>query len=333
MTVRVGLIGAGVMGGDHARILSTSVNGAWLAAVSDADAGRAKAIADAYGATTFADADALIADDSVEAVIVASPDPTHKALVLACLEAEKPVLCEKPLGVTTAECLEIVAAEAALGKRLVQVGFMRRFDPGYTAMKAMLDSGELGRGLILHCVHRNQVSNPYSTSEGVIANSAVHELDIARWMFGEEVERITVVVPRQSGHADIRDPQIILMHMAGGAVVDVEVYLNCQYGYDVRGELVCESGTAELVPPHGITLRRAGQEGFGHPEDWRPRFTDAYRIELQAWIDSVTGGPLAGASAWDGYAATAIAEAGIAALKTGTTAEVRLEAKPGLYGG
>ena len=331
MTIRVGLIGAGVMGGDHARILSTSVNGARLAAVSDADASRAAAIAGACGATAFPDADKLIADASVEAVIVASPDPTHKALVLGCLAAEKPVLCEKPLGVTTAECLEIIGAETALGRRLVQVGFMRRFDPGYAAMKGALDSGDLGRGLILHCVHRNQISASYSTSEGVIANSAVHEIDIARWMFGEEVARVTVIVPRQSSHAGMQDPQIILMHMAGGAVVDIEAYLNCQYGYDVRGELVCESGTAELVPPHGITLRRAGQEGFGHPEDWRPRFAEAYRIELQAWIDSVAGGPPAGASAWDGYAATAVAEAGVASLKTGTPADVRLAAKPALY--
>ncbi len=332
MTIRVGLIGAGVMGGDHARILSTSVNGARLAAVSDADSNRATAIADAYGATAFPDAERLIADDSVEAVIVASPDPTHKPLVLACLAAEKPVLCEKPLGLSTGECLEIVGKETALGRRLVQVGFMRRFDPGYVAMKAALDSGDLGAALMFHCVHRNTTASPYTTSEALITNSAVHEMDIVRWLFGSEVVRVTVVTPRPTRLALMQDPQLLLFHMADGAVVDVEVFVNCQYGYDVRGELVCERGTATLAPPHDIVIRQARTEGFGHPEDWRPRFVEAYRAELQAWIDSVAGGPPAGASAWDGYAATAIAEAGLAALKSGAPADVHLEARPALYG-
>ena len=332
MTIRVGLIGAGVMGGDHARILSTSVNGARLAAVSDADSSRATAIADACGATAFADAERLIADDSVEAVIVASPDPTHKPLVLACLAAEKPVLCEKPLGLSTGECLEIVGKETALGRRLVQVGFMRRFDPGYVAMKAALDSGDLGAALMFHCVHRNTTASPYTTSEALITNSAVHEMDIVRWLFGGEVARVTVVTPRPTRLAAMQDPQLLLFHMADGAVVDVEVFVNCQYGYDVRGELVCEKGTATLNPPHDIVIRQARNEGFGHPEDWRPRFAEAYRAELQAWIDFVAGGPPAGASAWDGYAATAIAEAGLAALKSGAPADVHLEDRPALYG-
>ncbi|MEP0324931.1 Gfo/Idh/MocA family protein [Bauldia litoralis] len=331
MTIKVGLIGAGVMGGDHARILSTSVGGAELVAVSDADRARAEAVAAAYGGGVVADAEAVIGNDAVDAVIVASPDPTHKPLVLACLAAGKPALCEKPLGLTTDECLEIIAAETALGKRLVQVGFMRRFDPGYVAMKTTLDSGDLGQALMLHCVHRNETAASYTTSENMIANTAVHEMDIARWLLGTDVARVTVVTPRPTRLAKMQDPQILLFHMADGVVVTVEVFVNCQYGYDVRGELVCEKGTATLTPPHDITLRQARHDGFGHPADWRPRFAEAYRVELQAWIDAAAGGPPAGASAWDGYAATAVAEAGLAALKSGTPAEVTMPARPGLY--
>lgn len=332
MTIRVGLIGAGVMGADHARILSTAISEGQLVAVSDADAKRADAIAEAFGAVAIAEPDALIRDDAVDAVIIASPDETHKPLVIACLEAGKPVLCEKPLGISTDECLEIVEREAALGRRMVQVGFMRRFDPGYVAMKNTLATGDLGAALILHCVHRNATAAPYTTSEALIANSAVHEIDIARWLLDGEIARITVVTPRPTGLAKMQDPQILLLHMADGTVVNVEVFVNAQYGYDVRAELVGEKGTVSLSPPRHVDLRLSRGEGFAHPGDWRPRFADAYRIELQAWIDSQLGGLSSGATAWDGYAATAIATAGLESLKSGAPVDVTLAERPALYG-
>src|SRR5690606_2273741 len=156
MAVKVGIVGAGVMGADHARILATSVAGAELMAVSDPDSARRNALAADLGIkASYGDAMELIADPDVTAVIVASPDPTHKPLTLACLDAGKPVLCEKPLATSAADCLEIVRHEMDFGRRMIQVGFMRRFDPGYVAMKRMLASDELGAALILHCVHRN----------------------------------------------------------------------------------------------------------------------------------------------------------------------------------
>jgi myo-inositol 2-dehydrogenase / D-chiro-inositol 1-dehydrogenase len=331
MTIRVGLIGAGVMGADHARILSTAVGGSALTAVSDADARRADAVAKAFGGSVIAEPEALIRDDTVDAVLIASPDPTHKPLVLACLAAGKPVLCEKPLATSTEDCLEIIGRETALGRRLVQVGFMRRFDPGYGAMKTRLLGGGLGKALMFHCIHRNAVAAPYSSSEGLIANSAVHEIDIARWLLDGEVARVTVVAPRPTSLAAMQDPQLVLLHMADGSVVDIEVFVNAQYGYDVRGELVCEKGTVSLVPPTDIVTREAGSEGFIHPADWRARFAAAYRLELQAWIDAQRDGTPVGASAWDGYAATAGADVGIEALHTGAPAEVRLEPRPSLY--
>ena len=112
MTIQVGVIGAGVMGADHARILATSVAGAELVAISDPDAGRRSAVAANFGSTaTYPDALALIGDKNVDAVIVASPDETHKPLTLACLDAGKPVLCEKPLATSPADCLDIVRRE------------------------------------------------------------------------------------------------------------------------------------------------------------------------------------------------------------------------------
>ena len=137
--LRVGLIGAGTMGADHARILGSEIPGVSLQYVCDADAARAKRVANSCGiAHTTAVALAVIADRSVDAVLVASPDQTHALLSRACVEARKPVLCEKPLSQDSKECIDVIAAEVKGGKRLVQVGFMRRFDPAYVEMKAAL---------------------------------------------------------------------------------------------------------------------------------------------------------------------------------------------------
>ena len=321
MTIRIGLIGAGVMGTDHARILSTAVSGVEVVAVSDPDAGRCGKIIEICGATrTFADPLLLIQDKSVEAVLIASPDDTHGTLVLACLDVGKPVLCEKPLAPSIEECLRVIDKEKALRRRLVSVGYMRRFDPGYVEMKRWLDQGELGAVLVMHCIHRNVAAPSFMTAPMLITNSAVHEIDSARFVLGREVRRITVVTPRKTGLSNMQDPQILLLEMDDGVVVDAEIFINAQYGYDVRAELVCEKGTIALMPPHDVTVKHSAQQGFQFPGDWRPRFALAYRAELQAWTQALRSGVPAGASAWDGYVATAVADAG-----------VKLEARPALY--
>ena len=199
-------------------------------------------------ARTFADPLDLIRDTGVDAVLVASPDETHGALVLACLDIGKPVLCEKPLAPSIEACLKVIDKEKALGRRLVTVGYMRRFDPGYVEMKRRLDEGELGAALVMHCVHRNVAAPSFMTAPMLITNSAVHEIDIARFVLGREVRRVTVVTPRKTGLSNMQDPQILLLEMDDGVVVDAEIFINAQYGYDVRAELVCEKGTITLTP-------------------------------------------------------------------------------------
>jgi myo-inositol 2-dehydrogenase/D-chiro-inositol 1-dehydrogenase len=332
MTVNVGLIGAGVMGSDHAHILSSAVSGVELAAVSDSDGARAAKIVEMCPqARAFANPIDLIRDSRVDAVLVASPDETHGALVLACLEAGKPVLCEKPLAASVEGCLTIIAKEQALGRRLVSVGYMRRFDPGYVEMKRRLRAGDMGAALIMHCIHRNVAASPSATAPMLITNSAVHEIDAARFVLDAEIERITVVRPRQTALSGIQDPQIILLAMDNGVVVDAEIFINAQYGYDVRAELVCEHGTITLTPPHDVTMTRSASQAFAFPSDWRPRFAAAYRAELQAWTKGIDSGVTAGASAWDGYVATAVAAAGVESLASGQPAKVALGSRPGLY--
>ena len=332
MTLRVGLIGAGVMGGDHARLICSAVSGAELVAVSDSDAKRAAQVQQlGTHVRTLTDPLAIVRDPEVDAVLIASPDETHSALVLACLDLGKPVLCEKPLAATPAECARIVEREAALGRRLITVGFMRRFDPGYVEMKRRLNEGALGAALIMHCIHRNKVTPSFVTAPMLMTSSCVHEIDIARFVLGQEVRRISVTTPRKSSLSNIADPQIILMEMTDGVIVDVEVFLNAQYGYDVRGELVCERGSITLAPPRDVIVTHDHIEGYAFPSDWRPRFVAAYTAELQAWVDAVRTGKTVGASAWDGYVATSVAFAGLDALAKKSTVEIRLAQRPALY--
>lgn len=333
VTVRVGVIGAGVMGADHVRILQESVSGAEVVAVSDVDPTRAAAAADLAGAMALTDGHLLIDQSDVDAVVIASPDDTHEDYVLACLAAGKPMLCEKPLATTTAGCRRIVETEAGIGRRLIQLGFMRRFDPGYVEMKRLLDAGDIGAPMMLHCVHRNAGSSPNLTSERVIISSAVHEFDVTRWLLGQEIIAATVHTGRSSSvaPAGAYDLQLVVLETSGGVVVEAEVFVNARYGYDVRSELVGETGTLTLVPPSPVTIRASGAVRQPIAMDWRDRFADAYRIELQSWVDGVVAGEVRGPTAWDGYAATAVADACIESLDRGGRALVAQEERPDFY--
>jgi len=333
MAIRIGLIGAGVMGAEHARILTTALSGVQLSAVSDPDAERvARIVETCQGARGFADPVELIRDITVDAVIVASPDQTHCNLVLACLDIEKPVLCEKPLSPSVEECLTVIGREQALARRIVTVGYMRRFDPGYIEMKQRLDQGELGAALVMHCIHRNVAAPSFTTAQMLITNSAVHEIDIARFVLSQEVSQVSVLTPRKSRLSNVQDPQIMLLEMDDGVVVDAEIFVNAQYGYDVSAELVCEKGTIALHPPNDVRWKHSARESYALPSDWRARFTLAYRAELQAWVDALPRGAGVGASAWDGYVATAVATAALKSLASGRPTEVKLASRPALYG-
>lgn len=332
MSVRVGIIGVGIMGADHARILASHVPGAVLQAVTDADPARVKAVADETGARSVAaDPLALIRDPQIDAVLIAAPDATHKALTLACLEARKPVLCEKPLAPTAAECREVLAAETKLGKRLVQVGYMRRFDPAYVEMKAAMQSGRLGAPLMFHCVHRNVAAPSWFDSRMAVSNSAVHEFDIARWMLDAELAAVQVFRPKAARADSPGAPVFLVLETARGHLVNIEVFIDAAYGYDVRGELVCEKGTVSLAQPGRTETNLSLAHGGAYPADWRPRFADAYRLQALAWIAAITGDAGAGASAWDGYAAAAVAEAGLQSLAENRSVPITLVEKPALY--
>lgn len=330
MTIRIGLIGAGIMGADHARLFTEDVPGTSLQVICDADQKRARAVADATGATSIAnDPMAVINDAQVDAVVIAAPDPFHAPLTLACIAAGKPVLCEKPLAQDVQECLAVLAAEEKRGQRLVQVGFMRRFDPSYAEIKAMLARGDLGKALMFHCFHRNVAPAYDFRAEMAICNSAPHEFDVARWMLDSDIKTISVFRPPSGGATA---PVFMVLETRAGQLVNIEVNISATYGYDVRAELVGEKGTAFLRGPVHAEVNLDRKQFSTFPADWRPRFVDAYRQQNRAWVTSInTGKANLGASAWDGYCATAVAAAGVEALNSGKTVAVSQITKPKFY--
>lgn len=332
MSIGVGIIGAGVMGADHARIVARSVAGAHLVAISDADEARARAVAAETGAKRAVnDPLGVVNDPEVGAVLIASPDSTHADFTIACIRAGKPVLCEKPLAPTAAEGMRVIEAELAGGRRLVQLGFMRRFDPGYVEMKDLLLSGRYGEALAFHCVHRNASAPAHFDSVAAIVNSCVHEVDISRFVLSAELSSVRVFRSKRSKHAHFDDPMLVVFETDKGQLVDVELFLNAQYGYDVKGELICETGTISFGATTHTEIRSSGLTATALAPDWRPRFAAAYRIQNQAWIDSISTGRPVGSSAWDGFIATTVTDAGVKSLKTGETVAIAYEKRPGLY--
>ena len=334
MTIRVGIIGTGLIGEDHGRKLVNVINGSTVSAVADVNRARAEEVAATLGSARVVDTgEELIACDEVDAVLVTSIGPTHARYVLACIAAGKPVMCEKPLAPTVPECEEILAAEVAHGKRLVIVGYMRRYDPGYRQVKGALEAGTIGDALVLHNVHRNPTVGEAYTSFMTMTDSMIHEVDTTRWLIGEEITAVQVVPPKRTPLAfpHLQDPQFAIFTTETGILSTVEFFANCQYGYDVRCELVGSLGTASMVNPTIASTITDGALAEPVPADWRQRFGAAYTAELQAWISGLQRGECVGPSAWEGYAATKVVEVGVEAVKTGQRMIIDYIEKPALY--
>jgi len=325
--IGIGVIGAGAMGTYHVAALAGSVPGAEVVAVHDADPERAGHAAALCGATMKESVEALLGERRVEAVLVASPDPTHAELVLACLAAEKSVLCEKPLATDPDDARRVIDAEIAGGRKRVQVGFMRRYDPGFTELKATLDSEAIGAPRVVHCVHRNPAPYPGITASGIVRNTMIHELDVLRWLLGAEITSICV---QTCSSADPLAPQLALIRV-GEVMASVEVSVNARYGYDVRCEVVGESGTATLIAPSAVRTQIAGVEAVPIFPGFVARFGAAYLAQLRDWVEGVRTETVLGPTAWDGFMAEVVAGSAVDALVTGLLQQVWSPERPTLY--
>ncbi|MBI3224241.1 MAG: Gfo/Idh/MocA family oxidoreductase [Mycolicibacterium cosmeticum] len=336
--LKIAVLGVGMMGADHVARITSRISGARVVVVNDYLTEKAEAIAAGIpGCRAIGDPLDAIADPEVDAVVIATPGPTHEKQLLACLEHAKPVLCEKPLTTDVETSLAVVKREAELGKRLIQVGFMRRFDHEYAQLKSLLDAGEFGEPLLLHCAHRNPAVPPNFDSDMIVRDSLVHEVDVTRFLFGEEIASVQIIRPAANPAAPqgLQDPQIGIFKTVSGKHVDVEVFVTTGVAYEVRTEIVGEKGSAMIGLDVGLVRRNApGSWGGQITPSFKERFGQAYDTEFQRWVDAVRNGTnVDGPSAWDGYAAAAVCEAGVESLNNGgRPVEVKLVDRASIEG-
>lgn len=179
--------------------------------------------------------------------------------------------------------------------------------------------------MFLHNVHRNARAPDWFTGAMAVTNSFVHEIDASRWLLGSEM-MAAWVHPGKGG-----DPPLIVMDTDRGELVSTEVFLNASYGYYVHAEIVRREGMVALKAPAATVTNHVGRQGFAFPDNWMPRFAAAYGIQMRAWMNSLGGGDAVGASAWDGFVATAVAEQVAATMAGDGRAAIALPGRPALY--
>lgn len=335
-TVGIGVFGVGKMGQAHVRRINDSLRGARVVAIGDPAPEFAHKAAPGLDLPDDAVAESITemcARPDVDGILVAAWDGEHEAAALAAIAAGKMVFCEKPLTPSVEGCRRIIEAEEKAGRRLLQIGFMRRYDTGYQQMKQVLDSGRIGDPLLAYCMHRNPSQGERFESHQIITQVMVHEFDISRWLFGEEITRVRVDRSRSTSKAPegLIDPLTAVLWTESGVRINVEAVCFGRYAYDIRCSVLCEDGDVALPDQLAPTIRDASGVRHEIGTDWLDRFKDAYNIEIQSWIDSVIAGEQDGPSAWDGYAAQAICEAAAEAMGSGAEQPLDLMAKPAIY--
>lgn len=332
--LNVGVIGCGGMGRDHIKRLTEKIQGAQVVAVSDVfEEGAKESCENRRRSKGLYRRKRSDQRSRCRCSIYRITRFAHTESLLQAIEAGKRVFCEKPLATTADDCKKIVEAEVASGKHLIQLGFMRRYDKGYVQVKEALKSGEYGEPLILHCTHRNpEVGTNYNTPMAV-HDTAIHEIDTLHWLVDDEYESAQVIMPKVTkySHSELKDPQIMLLRTKRGICIDVEVFVNCKFGYDINCEVVCEDGAIKMAQPSYPSIRKDAAVSTKIDTDCFVRFKDAYDTEVQNWVDCAKDGVINGPTAWDGYLAAVTADALVKAQETGQIEPIHTDEKPEFY--
>ncbi len=333
--LRIGVIGCGAMGRSHIDRITHKTRGAAVTAVSDVfeEGARKAAEIAGKGCKVYTNGKDLIADPDVDAVLIVSPGFAHKDDLIEAIKAGKRIFCEKPLCTTAEDCKTVMEAEAASGKHLIQLGFMRRYHKGYIQIKESIRTGEYGEPLIIHCTHRNpSVPESYITPM-TVHDTAIHEIDLFHWMVNDDFDTVQVITPKQTSliHDKCRDPHIMIMKTKTGVTVDLEVFVNCLFGYDINCEVVCEKGALTMGKPMAPVIKTAGIKSTPETMECYDLFKEAYDEEIQNWVDCAADGIIEGPNTWDGYLAAVTADALIKAQQTGEIVRVESVGKPDFY--
>jgi myo-inositol 2-dehydrogenase/D-chiro-inositol 1-dehydrogenase len=313
--LRVGQVGLGGLGATHARNLGGRIPGAELVRVVDLDAGRAEGLAAELATEWATDYEALLEDPQVEAVVIATPTSLHAEMIERAARAGKHVFTEKPPALTRESALPALAAARAAGIAL-QVGFQRRFDPDWREAKRRIDRGELGRPYLFRSSLRDAAADADADFRGgfgtLLMDASIHDLDTARWLVGE-VDEVTALGASLSSpayaEADDMDNAAVLLRFESGALGLVDASRVAGYGFESSTELVGSKATARIGDGRATRLDwlTPGRIAADHVADFVERHAEAYRLELEAFVERVRRGEPVEPTGADGLAALVLA--------------------------
>lgn len=317
------MIGVGLMGRRHAENIAGLTGEARCVAVTDADRVTRERVAKELGAACSESIDALLARRDVHAVVVASPKRFHEEHAIAAAKAGKDVFLEKPIATSLEGADRVIAAAQKAGVRL-QVGFQRRYDPAYAEARKLVSGGALGRPLFYRGVNRDllaPVGSPGSMeTSDILTESAIHDLDGARWIMADEVVgvRATLAIVGDRATSPASDLTMVELAFSRGAVAHVEAMWGARYAYDIRSEILCENGAVVVggFAQTMLTVLRAGERRDDLYPGFLERYADAYVAELRDFVDGVFDRRPPAVTGDDGRRALAIAFAAVRSAAT-----------------
>jgi scyllo-inositol 2-dehydrogenase (NAD+) len=330
--LQVGLVGLGRLGRVYARDLSTRIAETRLVAVADTNSALASQIAEEFDVpASYGSPEDMLADPAVDAVVIVSPTHTHREVVIEAAGRGKPTFCEKPLALSLAECRTMKEAVERNGI-FFQMGFMRRFDPGYAAAKKHVDEGKIGTPVVFKSTSRDpfppslEYANPAS-SGGILVDMGIHDFDLARWFMGE-VERVasvggTLAFPELKTVGDM-DNAISMLTFSNGRLGVVDLTRNGFYGYDISTELLGTEGTVRVgyIRETPITVMTKNCVAHDTVPYFMERFERAYTLQLQNFAQNVLNGREPPVTITDGVEALRVALAATSACRGGESVSV-----------
>ncbi len=324
MTVRFGLLGAGRIGKVHARAVTGNA-GARLVAVADAMAPAAEAIGAQYGAEVRT-IEAIEAAGDIDAVVICTPTDMHADLIERFARAGKAIFCEKPIDLDVGRvraCLKVVEETGAP----LMVGFNRRFDPHFQAVRKAIDGGAVGKVEMVGITSRDPGAPPVEyirRSGGIFRDMTIHDFDMARWLLGEEPAAVAafgaVLTDPAIGEAGDFDSVTVMMETASGRQAVISNSRRATYGYDQRIEVLGAGGMVSAENQREVSIEIASGAGFVRPpllDFFMTRYTAAYAAEIAAFVEAVAGGGPVSPSGADGLAALVLAEAAVRSVAEG----------------
>lgn len=329
MTVRFGLLGAGRIGKVHAKAVSANGD-AKLVAVADAFPAAADAIASAYGCDVRT-IEAIEAAKDIDAVVICTPTDTHADLIERFARAGKAIFCEKPIDLDVARveaCIQVVAAT----KATLMVGFNRRFDPHFMAVRKVIDDGKIGDVEMVTITSRDPGAPPVDyikRSGGIFRDMTIHDFDMARFLLGEEPVTVSataaVLVDKAIGEAGDYDSVSVLLQTASGKQAMISNSRRATYGYDQRIEIHGSKGMVAAENQRPFSIELANGDGYTRPplhDFFMTRYTEAYANEIAAFITAIEEGTKISPSGADGLAALKLADAAVRSVTEGKLIKV-----------